>query len=234
MLEPDDRALLAEIHQGDRVTHVRIEITTRRRSPSWRVEPPPYRDLAPRASCLALLDKLEGDPALDAQYSTVEETRWDPQLLVDAKSVLASESETLSNEEIDSLIALSNSLNAIDYPPSSGEEEEQEELSPEQVAGKEIRDSASEALAALGNVEREPTPRVEFHLKHREQSSGHYPDRPFFHKDRSFFAEDIRALTAKWLRDERHEMHGQTLGYELLIPDMRAYFDGFSLKGDEL
>ena len=148
VIEPEDRNLLAGIHQGEDVRHVWIEAATGQRQ--WRIEPRPDRDLAPRHSCLELLSGLEDDSALEAEL--------DPQLLLDAKSALVSDSETLAGSEIDSLQAVVNTLSALSNRPPSGEDEESHEPSPEQVATRKVRDSAISVLAEIVSLERQPLP----------------------------------------------------------------------------
>ena len=72
LLEPEDRKELSVVHDADRVTHAWVTFSSE--GPCiWDLRPSPHRDLRPRKKCLALLKRLEGDSALDEQFSVSED-----------------------------------------------------------------------------------------------------------------------------------------------------------------
>jgi hypothetical protein len=165
MLEADDRALLADIHQGDEVTHLWVDLRAGEESAIWRPVPRPRRDIRPRGRCRELVEKLEGDPALDAQYSENEEFPWEPQLYVDVCAVLASDNETLTDEAIQSLESLANRLRSLRYQTADEGDEAEEndalhdnEHDAVELERAEARNAASSALVDLAGREREATP----------------------------------------------------------------------------
>jgi len=101
-LDADDRALLADIHDGAKVAHLWVDLTAGHERSTWRPEPQPLRELAPRERCKAVIERLAGDPALDAVYPTSDEWPWDPQQLTEVTATVGSQQETLTDEAISS------------------------------------------------------------------------------------------------------------------------------------
>lgn len=179
VLDPDDKALLAGIHDGDKVTHLWVQLITGEDRPTWQPDPRPFRDLRPRQRCRGLIEALEGDPALDAVYSTNEDWGWDPQLYVDANAILTSDDETLTDEAISSLESLGQRLRALSFPGSS-EAEGEPDVDPEVAIAiaerSEAREAAASALVDLAQIERRPLPVEEVNAA----LSGRTPDVAFF------------------------------------------------------
>lgn len=158
VLEPEDRALLAGIHDGNKVTHLWVTVTTGANRSTWAPEPRPFRDLSPRTNCLALLSALKDDPDLDPESSGSDEGGWEPELLEQALEALGTKTETLPDETLSSLEALAARLKAIDLSVASGEEEEPATGSDDVSARAVAREEAAEALVDLVAAERRPTP----------------------------------------------------------------------------
>ena len=159
-LDTDDRAALAGIHQGDTVSRIWVTRTAGGNRSTWRLEAHPQRDLTPRQRCNEFVEALDGDPMLDTMHSAGEESRLDPQLLVDVKAALASTKETLPNESISSLEALGNSLFAIQHSSAEPDESQEaaSEQTPEYLHSATVRETAASALIDLADTERAPTP----------------------------------------------------------------------------
>lgn len=178
-LEPDDRALLVGIHDGDKVTGVWINLEGGRERETWAPEPWPHRDMTPRQHCQGVIETLEGDPRLDAAYSTSDELRWEPQRYVDVKTLLAMGSETLSAEEITSLEDLAHRLQQIgSASPDAPSDDDETQLATEQDGRSASREMASKELLDLANHERQPLP------VHQviNALAGRTPDVAFFHE----------------------------------------------------
>jgi hypothetical protein len=158
VLEPEDRALLMGIHDGDKVTHLWIDLIAGWERSVWRPEPYPSRDLGPRSQCRGLVETLQGDPGLDAAYSASEEWVWDPEVLVGVRGVLAGQQETLSNEAISSLESLGHRLRAIRFPAVDTTAPDQAEMSAQDLQRAAARESAASALFDLAGIERQPRP----------------------------------------------------------------------------
>jgi energy-coupling factor transporter ATP-binding protein EcfA2 len=160
LLEPEDSALLADIHQGDQVTHVRLDLGRTKR-PQLAPLPRPSRDLEPREACRDKLAALEGCPALDAAYSIDPEAPWDPELWASVGDHLASVSETLQEEDLLSLAALAVRLRGIDFRPEPDPDSEpdgtDEEVGTDVTYADELADAAR-ALDSLVAIERRPVP----------------------------------------------------------------------------
>jgi hypothetical protein len=177
VLEADDRELLTEIHDGDKVTHLWIDLIAGREQSVWRPDPQPSRDLAPRQRCQGLVEELQGDPGLEQTYSTSEEWPWDPQLLVEVKKILSLRRETLPQEWISSLEALAHRLQAIRYPVSEDTDENPlKQLSARDRDLATAREAAATALIELAAIEQEPRPV----LKVLDALKGRTPDFAFF------------------------------------------------------
>jgi len=162
-LEPDDRDAIAGIHEGDLVQRAWVSRKSGSTTTTWDLEPFPHRDLRPRSRCEGLVRALQGDPALDAQYSAQPETPWDPQLYVDVLEQLSSDVETLSDEVLESFETLAARVREVVYPPVDLEgDDDQHEIDEEVVAANqqrsEAREAASSALVDLAQVERSPRP----------------------------------------------------------------------------
>jgi AAA domain/AAA domain, putative AbiEii toxin, Type IV TA system len=176
-LDSEDREVLAGIHGGDAVT--RLWVTRRIGGGStWGSEPFPHRDLRPRRECLALLEAIDGDGALDPAYSTGEE-QWNSQFYLDVKTAIASTEDELTAETISSLETLAQRIRAIRYPPDSdaqGDDETEVQSTPEDTARAEAREAAAFALLGLATVERLPQPWRQV----MEALSGRLPEVAFF------------------------------------------------------
>lgn len=160
VLEPDDRELLREIYQGPSVTHVWVNLETGSESATWGPEPRPRRDLRPRHGCRTTLDSLDGDPAILAGLTSIEQLPWDPQLLLDVQSHLGSTEETLPETAIASFDALAQRIRALDEP-SIEEEDADGAESPVAALLAERRDArevAATALTELAPIERQERP----------------------------------------------------------------------------
>ena len=158
VLEPDDRALLADIHDGNTVTHVWVDLIEGEVRSVWRPDPFPFRDLRPRRRCKGLIDGLEGDPGLDDAYSTGDEWRWDPDVFVHVKASLDSDAESLSQQDIASLEELGHRLRGIQYPVAADVYEGDAQVSEKDEQRAEARMSAASALIDLAEIERQPRP----------------------------------------------------------------------------
>jgi len=161
VLESEDRELLAGIHEGDKVTHLWVTVTTGAARSTWAPEPRPYRDLAPRANCLALLSAIKDDPALDPEFSTSDESAWEPEYLEQVLDSLTSQVETFPDETLSSLEDLVRRLRAIPLPPTSDEEGDTPAISSadeDAPAGAAAREQVVVALVDLVATERQPTP----------------------------------------------------------------------------
>lgn len=161
VLDPDDREALAGIHEGDKVTHLWVTLTTGAGLSTWAPDPRPSRDLAPRANTRTLLSAIKDDPALDAEFSTSEEAAWEPERLQDVLDALSSRGENLPDDALSSLEDLAQRLRAIDVPPTSDEES----ATPVTSSGDEdpsaraaSREATAAALVDLAAVERRPAP----------------------------------------------------------------------------
>lgn len=160
-LEPDDRAALAGIHDGQLVERVWVARESGSTSTRWDPEPFPHRDVRPRRRCEALVRALQGDPGLDAQYSTDSDAPWDPQLFVDVLDQLLSDAETLDDGVIESLETLAARLRDLVYLPHDPEGDEGDHEIDEEVATaterrREARDLAVAALVDQAQTERQP------------------------------------------------------------------------------
>lgn len=158
VLEPDDRALLAGIHNGDKVTHLWVDLIAGREGSVWRPEPHPFRDLEPRQRCKGLVEALEGDPGLDVANSTSDEWPWDPQVFVDVKGILASRNDTLTSEAISSLESLGHRLRAIRSPVAGEAGDDSSEPTAEDEQRARAREDAASVLLDLAGIERQPRP----------------------------------------------------------------------------
>ncbi|MEX1007428.1 MAG: AAA family ATPase [Acidimicrobiia bacterium] len=185
VLDDDDRALLANVHQGPDVSHLWVELRQGAERDFWRPEPRPERDLGPRRRCQQLVAALEGHAALDAQYSADEEDPWDPQLWVDVGSHLASGDESFSEETVQSLETLASRLRDLEYPPQVESEDEDEQQTgvdassiehDEDEANRDAREAAASALVDLASIERRPTPVRQV----LDALAGRLPDVAFF------------------------------------------------------
>lgn len=160
-LEQDDRAALAGIHQGELVERIWVSRESGSATVRWGPEPFPRRDLRPRRACEALVRALQGDPALDTQYSAEPDASWDPQLYVDVLNQLSLDKETLNAEVIEAFVTLATRLRGLVYPPSPDAEDEHEvdeEVAVANERRREARDSAASALVDLAQTERELEP----------------------------------------------------------------------------
>jgi AAA domain, putative AbiEii toxin, Type IV TA system/AAA domain len=156
-LDPDDRAVLTGIHSGDTVHRIWVTRTAGQDLSTWGLEASPLRDLVPRHRCKELVEALDGDPALDAAYSTGADWPWNHQAYLDAQGILASSSETLPDEAISALEVLGNSLRAIRYPPPEAEVPSADVVS-EERRREAAREATASALLDLADIERRPTP----------------------------------------------------------------------------
>ena len=158
LLDADDRALLTQIHNGSNVTHVWVEMAAGRDRTVWRPEPYPERDLDPRKRCREQVESLDGDPALDARFSASPELQWDPQLLIDVLTTLASTSQTLTSDAIASIESLAQRLRAIEHPPTTGSEDDAADESEQDRERAMLREFVASALVELAGLERQSHP----------------------------------------------------------------------------
>lgn len=165
LLGADDKEAIKDIHDTDKVDRIWVDLRSDRDNRIWRFEDPPHRDLGPRQRCAALVKALEGDPALDAQYSRSTELPWDPQMYVDIVERLSSDDETLPDEVIQSFETLSARLRDLEYPGLDAEPAEEggegaapTEHDPIDQERSSARTQAADALSALAHTERLATP----------------------------------------------------------------------------
>ena len=162
LLSDDDRLLLAGIHDGAKVERAWVHRRNGVVNATWRFEPYPRRDPAPRSNCRALVDALQGDPALDGAYSGNQDDPWNPQLFVDVLEALSSDAETLDEGVPESFESLATRLGDLVYPPFSepedSETDELDETAATEAEARDARDAARTALVALARTEREPRP----------------------------------------------------------------------------
>jgi AAA domain, putative AbiEii toxin, Type IV TA system/AAA domain len=156
-LDPDDRAALADIHNGGTVKRIWVTRTAGQDRSIWGLEAYPWRDFGPRQRCKELVDALEGDPGLDAAYSTSDQLPWNPQVYLDVRAALASSKDTLPDEALSSLEVLGNNLRVIQYPPPEAEVPSPDQVS-EDLRRTAAREAAASALRDLAGIERLPTP----------------------------------------------------------------------------
>jgi predicted ATPase len=157
-LDADDRALIAGIHEGHKVGW--IEITrSADHDPRWRLDEPPFRDLAPRQESLAAAQAVVGDPALDNAFTT-ETAPWDDDRFARVLAALESGDETLTDDALAEVDAVVACLQQLRYPSAPDEDEEpwSDDEVERRAATKERRDSLRNELARLLVHEREPTP----------------------------------------------------------------------------
>ena len=159
LLEPEDRKELSVVHDADRVTHAWVTFSSE--GPCiWDLRPSPHRDLRPRKKCLALLKRLEGDSALDEQFSVSEDLTWSPELYGEVMELLESDEEALSPESNASLTDLARRLQAIEYKPESPEGRRVSARVKARVSRQAIaRGHAADELDQLVEIEASPSPR---------------------------------------------------------------------------
>ena len=166
VLDDTDKELIAGIRGGDKVTHVRVTLKSGAERHAMMSEPRPQRDREPRAHCGALVQELEGDTNLDAQFSQNEHLRWDPQLFVDVRGILESDRDSITAEDISSLRALADRLEdlRVAEPPalpeeaSDDERDEDERLRIESEERQTARAAVITGLRELAEDESQPSP----------------------------------------------------------------------------
>ncbi|MGH7080649.1 MAG: AAA family ATPase, partial [Acetobacteraceae bacterium] len=170
-LEEEDRTAIASIYDAERVARVWVTLGSSQETEIWDLDERPIRDLGPRRRCETLLRALEGDPILDAQYSTRQDLLWEPQLFVDVLEQLALDTETLPEESIAKLEALAPRLRTLSYPepqhpegePGGNDAEADEgdddaESDEAEEHRRLAREAADAALVELARTERLATP----------------------------------------------------------------------------
>ncbi len=221
-LEEEDRAVIAAIYEGDLVQRVWVTRASGSDSTTWGLEPHPRRDLGPRQRCAALVAELQGDTALDAQYSVNPDLPWDPQLFVNVAEHLTSTEETLAPEVIDALDSLAARLRDLVYPQpeaSEDDDEESRQTLAENEHRREARSIAASALEQLGQHERQPRPwrQVVDALQNR------LPAVAFFRsEDREL---QTTYVLAEIVNDPPHALNNLCTVAGLEIPDLAATWE---------
>lgn len=160
-LEPDDRAALAGIHEGELVERVWVSLESGSTSKVWGPEPFPRRDLTQRKTCLDLLRAFQGEPGPDARFSPSPQAPWEPQLYANVLEQLSSDEEELDPAVIATFEALATTMRALGdpiLPTTEGEDEIDEEVTVANERLREHRDSVVSALADLVRVEEQHPP----------------------------------------------------------------------------
>jgi hypothetical protein len=162
ILDEGDRAALGDIHGGADVNRVWVKVASDQESSTWDVEPCLERDLAPRRECLALLTKLQNDPALAAGFSVDPDWPWDAELLTSVLASLESANETLSGQAIESLESLSHRLSNL-QPGEEGVLDAEtgvvrSKVNPASERRRHRREATAASLLTLAQSERQPTP----------------------------------------------------------------------------
>jgi AAA domain, putative AbiEii toxin, Type IV TA system/AAA domain len=166
-LEAEDHKLISHMHGGPGVTHMWVDLTSGAPSPTWRLEPPPVRDIEPRHKAASILSKLEGDPLLAAEAPEADEPHWDRALFHEVQQYLTEDGETLPSDAIDAIELVGNRLRDLTPGNASGSRQSEETTAAEEATGVEsksertrrfAREAAATALLDLAKTEREEHP----------------------------------------------------------------------------
>jgi len=121
-LEEADKAAIAGVHEAENIERCWLEKSSRR-SRSWTLEEEPRRDLGPRREALRLLQQCRDDPHLSAEFSDPEGTAWDQEQYDDGLDILASEDDTMEEQNREVLSELRDRLLAIQAPAPDPDDE---------------------------------------------------------------------------------------------------------------
>jgi hypothetical protein len=188
VLDDDDRASLADIHQGPDVHRLWMELRSDRNRPTFEPEPRPRRDLEPRRKCLQRLDAVQSDPDLQDPEPTPPELAWDPKVFDDVRSLLGSTEETIAASGIQSLDALAERLRAVKRRIPNDESESVERVGSDSSDRASTREAVASALTELALTERKPHPAKQV----TDSLSGRLPSI-------AWFGESDRALQSDYI-----------------------------------